>query len=77
MARLAITTPMDTTSTISGCEDTNANLKPGKNPAPLKNVPWTATGDDAAMRGIVHLKGMSKAYTYDLAFVVRPKATTP
>jgi hypothetical protein len=63
--------------TITGCEDTNSNLKVGKNPAPLKNVPWTAEGDDALMRGIVHLKGMSKAYTYDLAFVVRPKATTP
>jgi hypothetical protein len=61
------------TSTISGCEDTNSNLKVGKNPAPLKDVPWAAEGDDALMRGLVHLKGMAKAWTYDLAFLVRPK----
>jgi hypothetical protein len=61
------------TSTISGCEDTNANLKAGENRAPLKDVPWTAEGDDAAMRGILHLKGMTKSNTYDLAFVVRAK----
>jgi len=61
------------TGTISGCEDTNANLKAPESSAPLKNVPWTAEGDDATMRGVLHLKGMTKSNTYDLAFVVRAK----
>jgi hypothetical protein len=63
------------TSTISGCEDTNSNLKAGPDPAPLENVAWTAAGDDGLMRGVVHLKGLTKSNTYDLTFyVVRPKA---
>jgi hypothetical protein len=62
------------TSTISGCEDTNSNLKAGEDPAPLENVAWKAEGDDGLMRGVVHLKGLTKSNTYDLTFfVVRPK----
>jgi hypothetical protein len=62
------------TSTISGCDDTDSNLKPDKNPAPLENVAWTAEGDDGLMRGVVHLKGLTESNTYDLTFfVVRPK----
>jgi hypothetical protein len=63
------------TSAISGCDDTNSNLKPDRDPAPLENVAWTAQGDDGLMRGVVHLKGVTKSNTYDLTFfVVRPKA---
>jgi hypothetical protein len=64
-------------STISGCEDTDANLGADPKPVTVEKVPWTAAGDDAAMRGIVHLAGTTKENTYDLPFVVRAKATTP
>ncbi len=65
------------TSTISGCEDTNANLKIDEHPVPLENVPWTAAGDDAAMRGVIHLAGTTKSNTSDMPFIVRATTNQP
>jgi len=63
------TATVTTVGAISGCEDTGANLRAGE-PVKMTRVPWSASGDDAAMHGKITFPktedGSMGTWTFDV-----------